>query len=88
MVEIVEQSELKEMERSHQGAGGAPFHPALLLSVLTYGYATGIFSGRKSAPGFRQFLPRGLENVNGEWNSVALARNLKRVFVMVLEVIA
>jgi hypothetical protein len=27
--------------------GSAPFHPALLLSILTYGYGTGIFSSRK-----------------------------------------
>jgi len=47
VVEIVEQLDLKEMERAYRGAGSAPFHPALLLSVLTYGYATGIFSSRK-----------------------------------------
>ena len=31
----------------------------------------------KSVLGFRQFLLRGLENVNGEWNLVALAGNMK-----------
>ncbi|HUW24931.1 MAG TPA: transposase, partial [Gallionella sp.] len=36
----------------------------------------------KSALGFRQFLLRGLENVNGEWNLVALGWNLKRMFNM------
>ena len=40
----------------------------------------------KSALGFRQFLLRGLENVNGEWNLVALAWNLKRMFNMKHEV--
>ena len=34
----------------------------------------------KSALGFRQFLLRGLENVKGELNLVALAWNLKRMF--------
>lgn len=47
VVEIVEQLDLKEMERAYRGTGSKPFHPALLLSVLTYGYATGIFSSRK-----------------------------------------
>ena len=47
VVEIVDQLDLKEMERAYRGAGSAPFHPALLLSILTYGYATGVFSSRK-----------------------------------------
>ena len=34
----------------------------------------------KSVLGFRQFLLRGLENVNGEWDLVALGWNLKRMF--------
>jgi transposase len=47
VVEIVDQLDLKEMERAYRGTGSAPFHPGLLLSVLTYGYATGVFSSRK-----------------------------------------
>ncbi len=47
VVEIVEQLNLGEMERAYKGSGSLPFHPALLLSVLTYGYATGVFSSRK-----------------------------------------
>ncbi len=47
VVEIVEQLDLRGMERDYRGSGSAPFHPALLLSVLIYGYATGVFSSRK-----------------------------------------
>ena len=36
----------------------------------------------KSVLGFRQFLLRGLENVQGEWNLVALGWNLKRMHVL------
>ncbi len=36
----------------------------------------------KSVMGFRHFSLRGLENVKGEWNLVALAWNLKRMFVL------
>jgi len=36
----------------------------------------------KSVMGFRQFLLRGLENVKGELNLVAMAWNLKRMFVL------
>src|SRR5712692_2577285 len=36
----------------------------------------------KSVLGFRQFLLRGLQNVKGEWDLVAFAWNLKRMFVL------
>ena len=47
IVEIVDQLDLKEMERAYGSSGSAAFHPALLLSILVYGYATGVFSSRK-----------------------------------------
>ena len=46
-VEIVEQLDVQPMERAYGTSGSAPFHPALLLSILVYGYATGVFSSRK-----------------------------------------
>ena len=39
----------------------------------------------KSVMGFRQFLTRGLENVQGEWTLVCLAWNLKRMAVLRLQ---
>ena len=47
IVEIVEQLDLKAMERAYGTSGSAPFYPALLLPILVYGYATGVFSSRK-----------------------------------------
>ena len=47
IVEIVEQLDVQPMERAYGTSGSAPFHPALLLSILVYGYATGVFSSRK-----------------------------------------
>jgi len=47
IVEIVEQLDVKAMERVYGTSGSAPFHPALLRSILVYGYATGVFSSRK-----------------------------------------
>ena len=35
------------MVRSYRGSGSASYHPAVLLSVLVSGYATGVFSSRK-----------------------------------------
>jgi hypothetical protein len=39
-----------------------------------------VFGVIKQAMGFRQFLLRGLEKVNGEWELVCLAYNVKRLF--------
>jgi hypothetical protein len=36
--------------------------------------------GKKQAMGFRQFLLRGLEKVNLEWELVCLSYNMKRLF--------
>ena len=47
VVDIIEQLDLKSMERAYGTSGSDPYHPALLLSVLVYGYATGVFSSRK-----------------------------------------
>jgi hypothetical protein len=35
------------MSRSYRGSGSASYHPSLLLGLLVYGYATGVFSSRK-----------------------------------------
>ena len=48
VVDIVEQLDLSALTRSYGGRGGsAAWHPALLVSLLFYGYATGTFSSRK-----------------------------------------
>lgn len=41
-----------------------------------------VFGIIKSVLGFRQFLLRGLENVNGEWTLVTMAWNVKRMFAL------
>jgi transposase len=41
-----------------------------------------VFGIIKSVLGFRQFLTRGLDNVQGEWTLVCLAWNLKRMAVL------
>ena len=47
VVEIVDGLDLSALERAYSGGGKQPYHPALLLSLLFYGYATGVFSSRK-----------------------------------------
>jgi transposase len=47
VVDIVDRLDLKEFESCYGGGGKQPYHPALLLGLLFYGYATGVFSSRK-----------------------------------------
>ena len=47
VVDVVEQLNLSAMERAYAGKGSAAYHPAALLALLIYGYATGTFSSRK-----------------------------------------
>ena len=47
VVEVVDGMDLTAMSKSYRGTGSASYHPAVLLSLLVYGYATGVFSSRK-----------------------------------------
>jgi len=47
VVEVIDGLDLSVMSKSYRGAGSASYHPALLLGLLVYGYATGVFSSRK-----------------------------------------
>jgi transposase len=47
VVEVVEQLDLTPLESAYAGRGSKAYHPGMLLSLLFYGYATGVFSSRK-----------------------------------------
>jgi transposase len=47
VVEVVASFDLRAMTGSYRGTGEAPYHPRLLLGLLIYGYASGVFSSRK-----------------------------------------
>jgi transposase/IS5 family transposase len=47
VVDVVEGLDLSELERAYAGRGSEAYHPATLLALLIYGYATGTFSSRK-----------------------------------------
>ena len=47
VVEMVDQLDLRVLESAYRGVGKSPYHPAVLLALLFYGYATGVFSSRK-----------------------------------------
>ena len=47
VVEIVEQIDLRHLKASYSGRGSQPYNPEMLVALLFYGYATGVFSSRK-----------------------------------------
>ena len=47
VVEIVDQLDLRALKASYTGCGSKPYNPEMLLALLFYGYATGVFSSRK-----------------------------------------
>jgi len=47
IVEVIEGLDLSGMTKTYRGAGSASYHPAVLLGLLVYGCATGVFSSRK-----------------------------------------
>ncbi len=47
VVEVVEQLDLSALESSYAGRGSKAYHPGMMLAMLFYGYATGVFSSRK-----------------------------------------
>jgi len=47
VIAAVERVKLDAFKINHRGAGKAQYHPRLMLGVLIYGYANGIFSSRR-----------------------------------------
>ena len=47
VVGVIDRMDLQTLERSYRGRGERAYHPRMLLALLVYGYATGVFSSRK-----------------------------------------
>jgi transposase len=46
VVEVIDGLDLSELVKDYRGSGSASYHPAMLLGLLVYGYATKVFSSR------------------------------------------
>jgi transposase len=46
VVEVIDGLDLSELVKAYRGSGSAPYHPAMLLGLMIYGYATKTFSSR------------------------------------------
>ena len=47
VVEVIDQLDLSELVGQYAGRGSDAHHPAVLLGLLVYGYASGVVSSRK-----------------------------------------
>ena len=47
VVDIVDQLDLSALSRQYRGTGSEPYHPTVMLGLLIYGYATGVYSSRR-----------------------------------------
>ena len=47
VVEVIDHLDLSNLTRQYSGHGSKAYHPATLLAILVYGYATGVFSSRR-----------------------------------------
>jgi transposase/IS5 family transposase len=47
VVEVIDGLDLSNLTRQYAGRGSKAHHPATLLAILVYGYATGVLSSRK-----------------------------------------
>jgi hypothetical protein len=47
VVEVIDGLELRTLSGSYHGSGSASYHLSMLLGLLVYGHATGVFSSRK-----------------------------------------
>jgi transposase len=47
VVDIVDQLDLSALTRQYRGSGSVAYHPAVMLGLLIYGYATGVYASRR-----------------------------------------
>ena len=91
VVEVVHQLDTNNIENAYAGRGSKAFHPRMLLSLLFYGYATGVFSSRKletatyDSVAFRYICA----NTHPDHDTIATFRKrflseLKELFVQIL----
>jgi transposase len=93
VVEIVEQLNLQAWKASYSGRGSQPYSPEMLVALLFYGYATGVFSSRKlerstyDSVAFRYIAA----NSHPDHDTIAafrkrFLRELTRIFVEILTI--
>ena len=57
VVEIVEQLDTSEIEGAYKGGGSAPYPPKMMLALLFYCYAKGLFTSRQIEQATYEMIP-------------------------------
>jgi transposase len=91
VVDVVHKLGISNLEKFYSGRGSKAFHPSVLLSLLFYGYATGVFSSRKlEAASYDSVAFRYIcANTHPDHDTIATFRKrflpeLKDLFVQIL----
>ena len=91
VVDIVDQLDLTHLSAAYSGRGSKPFHPAMLVALLFYGYATGVFSSRKLEKATYDVIPFRYicANTNPDHDTIASFRKrfLKELGALFVEVL-
>ncbi len=92
VVEIVEQLDISVIEGAYKGGGSAPYPPKMMLALLFYCYAKGIFSSRQIEQATYELIPvlyitGGLHPDHDSINSFRkrFLKELEPLFVQILE---
>lgn len=91
VVEVVAELDLRRIYRGYGQTGAPPYAPEILLGLLFYGYATGVYSSRKIEAATRYSIPfRFISgNLHPDHDTIATFRRrflneLKDLFVQIL----
>ena len=57
ITDVVQQLDLRPLYEAYRGRGNAAVDPSLLLTLLFYGYATGVFSSRRLEKATYESIP-------------------------------
>lgn len=95
VVEIVERLDLCLIENAYSGRGSRAYPPAMMLAMLVYGYATGVFSSRKLERAAQEWIPMRYicGNLQPDHDTIATFRRrfsdqIELLFVQVLLIAA
>ncbi len=91
IVEVVAELDLRRIYRHYGQTGAPPYAPEILLGLLFYGYATGVYSSRKIEAATQYSIPFRFiaGNLHGDHDTIATFRKrflneLKDLFVQIL----
>ena len=91
IVDVVEQVDLSNIYKQYSDKGAPPYAPEVLLGLLFYGYATGVFSSRKIEQATTEVIPFRFiaGNMHPDHDTIAHFRQqflseLKELFVQIL----